>query len=175
MKSIFEAYKKKPDVNSVSQEFWDMTKLVNWKKVVSAHNKAKLEGEWDNIRVTDAKKAAEKRLYTKYEYSQIYAFFKEWKYLYPLLSEYFKPVWLNKNYNFMPSDDGYWDLISSIVGFGKEFTKECIDDPNNFVKMAKDDFYVENFSYLLQISKDEYWEKMTEYDPFWRDVRQYNL
>jgi len=56
----------------------------------------------------------------------------------------------------MPSDDGYWDLLSSIIGFGKKFVIKCINNKMEFVEVAEKDNYIENFSYLFQISEKEY-------------------
>jgi len=65
----------------------------------------------------------------------------------------------------MPSDDGYSDLLSTIVGMGKRFTEMCIEDTDKFIEVAEKDDFIENFGYLLQIDEDEYWEIIQKFDP----------
>lgn len=167
MKKIFEAYKEKPDVNELSPEFWKMVRLANWESVVKAD-----KGGDDRM----AYEMAQKRIYLKYTYPQIQGFFAEYKVFYDKLHDYFKPIWLNGRYNrFMPSDDGYWDLLTTLIGRGKTYLKSCIDDTSKFVEVAKKDDFTENFSYLLQIDEKEYMDIKMKYDPFWKDVRKYNI
>ena len=171
MIKLFEEFRKFPNVKDCSPEFWKMTRVANWKKVIDSSKKTqngyKDKNEYDEV---------DKRLYTNYEYDQIKKFNSEYTYLYSDLYEWFEVVWLDKKYNkFMPSDDGYSDLISSVIGMGKKFTKDCIENPSVFIDMAKNDNYFENFGYLLQISKSEYIEIRSKYDPLFANTIKYNL
>lgn len=160
MITLFENFKNKPDVNSLSPEFWKMVRLANWKGAIQ---------HWDRMKF---------RIYSKYDYEKIQEFKNEFDQIYMQLYDYFQDIWLDDRYNrFMPSDDGYTDLISSIIGMGKTFTKNCIDDTNKFVEMAKKDNYIENFGYLFFDSEDEYLNIIQKYDPnnIKVAIRKYNL
>jgi len=171
MVKLFEDFKMRPNVNVASQEFWKMVTLVNWKDVINSSKKTKTgyknEESFDN---------AQKRLVTNYEHEQIIDFIHDYRRIYNSLADFFEDIWLDEKFKkFMPSDDVYSDLISSIIGKGKRFTKTCIENPQMFVDMAKNDDYVENFIYLLQISKSQYIETRSKYDPLFRDTIKYNL
>ena len=62
----------------------------------------------------------------------------------------------------------------NIAKYGKEFTQKCIDDKNNFIKLAKDDYYAENFSYILNPDKEDYNYIINQY-PLDKNVKKYNL
>ena len=171
MIKLFENFNRYPKVNVASREFWKMVTLVNWKDVINSSKKTvtgyKSQESFNN---------AQKRLVTNYEYEQIKDFIHEYRNIYNSLSDFLEDIWFDNRYkNFMPSDDGYSDLISSIIGKGKLFTKKCIENPQVFVDMAKNDDYVENFIYLLQITEPEYIELRSKYDPLFRDMYKYNL
>jgi hypothetical protein len=92
------------------------------------------------------------------------------------LYDYFQDTWLDKRYSgIMPSDDGYSDLLSSIIGKGKEFTNKCIEDIKYFIQFTKDDDFVENFGYIFNVHEIEYWEIRSEFDPLIKSTRKYNL
>lgn len=170
---LFEKYKNKPDVNTVSPEFWKMVRIADWAKVIKTSkvygSSSKLDYVWEQ---------AQKRIFLKYEYDDIVSFSQYYHTFYILLYDYFQPIWLSKKYNsFMPSDDGYSDLLSSIIGMGKTFVKSCIDDTNKFIEVARNEDYVENFGYILDISENEYWDIIEKYDPNNTRVvaKKYNL
>lgn len=162
----FEKFKSKPNVDSLSPEFWKMVRLANWKgaiklyksePIINSYNQEKRDDYWDRIKF---------RIYSKYDYEKIQEFKSEFDQIYMQLYDYFEDIWLDDEYgSFMPSDDGYTDLISSIIGMGKTFTKLCIDDTDKFVQLAKDDYYIENFGYLFHDSEEEYWNIIQKYDP----------
>ena len=64
------------------------------------------------------------------------------------LDFYFQPVWLSDAVN-GPSDDGYWDLRSSIIGFGKTFLINSLNDDQIFIDMVDNHNYAENFGYVF--------------------------
>lgn len=168
----FEDLRKKPDLDIFDPEFWKMVKIADWKSVIEGYKKHPIIDK----KHKDFYRDAQKRIYTKYNFEQIQNFGDDCHMIYQQLYEYFKPIWLSDTYNnVMPSDDGYWDLLSSMVGLGKKFTQKCIDNDYYFVKMAKDDFYVENFSYLFNINEDEYDEIRAEADPLWGAAKKYNV
>lgn len=167
---IFENKEVKPDVNSVSPEFWEMVKIADWKSFIDDSSDVTLLPYMTRL---DAIKT---RVYLKYELSQIKEFLDEYHILYMQLYDYFYTTWLNDQYSdYMPSDDGYGDLLSSIIGLGKDYVKKITKA--KFIKMAKDDYYAENFCYILNVenNENEYWEIKIKADPFWGAVRKYNL
>lgn len=167
----FENFKIRPNVNVASQEFWKMVTLVNWKDVINSSKKTKT-----GYKSEEAFNNAEKRLVTNYEYTQIEKFEHDYRLIFNSLADYFEDIWLDDKYRtFMPSDDGYSDVISSIVGKGKWFTKKCIENTEEFIDMIKNDDYVENFGYLFQMNESQYIETRSKYDPLFRDMYKYNL
>ena len=173
---IFENFKawrgrKKPDINSVSTEFWKMVQIANWKSMIRTYQKG-----LSNIPYMLLLEQPKKRLYLRYDFNEIVRFLPQYDTIYFQLYDYFENILNDKKYeDFRPGDDGYTDLISSVVGKGKTFVKKCIDNPELFIDMARDDDYVENFRYLLQIDEKEYGEIKSKYDPLYRDTRKYNL
>jgi len=176
---LFETHKNTSKVDElldgISPEFWEMVNTAKWWLVIKA--------SWKILMVSkkQAMKECKGRIYTNYEYSQIKKFDYEMNTLYKRLKNYFEPYWLGKikmrgysGYNV--SDDGYWDLLSSVKGKGKLWTIDCIEHPSIPAQMAKTNDYTENFSYLLSgISYDEYHEIRCEFDPFYRETSRYNL
>jgi len=155
----------------VSDEFWKMVKIANWNAVIQGYKKNPII----NDKHREFFKKAQYRVYSKYSYPEVRQFRNECNLIEKKLYDYFKFVWLSKKYNkIMPSDDGYTDLISSIVGKGKTFVKRILQDPKIFLQMAKDEDYAESFIYLFG-SEDVYHEIREKYDPFYKEMRKYNL
>lgn len=46
-------------------------------------------------------------------------------------------------------DDSYWDLRSTIIGYGKDFLIKCVNDESIAADMAKNHTYCENFGYIF--------------------------
>lgn len=161
-----------PDLKAASNEFWKMTTVVNWKKVIVDYCKIKddfFNNKETNEKRNKVKELAKKRLVLKYEYSEVKRLYKEYEKIYVQLYNYFSELDLGV------SDDGYWDLLSSVIGSGKRFTKKCINEPKVLVDMAKNYEYVENFEYVINMDENDYNEIRDKYDPFFRDVRKYNM
>jgi hypothetical protein len=171
----FEKYENKPDVNSVSSEFWKMVRIANWNKVIIGFNDNSISYEERRLFY----KQCQGRIYSKYSYDEVINFRKDYDIIYKQLYKYFEDLWLRKDPNFkngLPvSDDGYTDLISSIIGKGKLFVKNAIRNKKLVIDMANNDDYAENFGYQLNIDKDEYVEIREEFDPLYRDMKKYNL
>jgi hypothetical protein len=162
---------KIPNLDIVDPEFWKMVKIVDWKSVIEGYEKNIPHNE-----KRDFYKDAQKRLCSNYEFEQIKKLEIECHKIYTQVYNYFESIWLDDKYSkIMPSDDGYTDLISSMVGLGKKFIQKCIDNDYYFIKMAKDDFYVENFTYLFYVDYKEYSEIRAEADPLWGAAQKYNL
>jgi len=172
MITLFEKFENTPDVNSVSDKFWEMVEVANWNAVVKGYKGNPIVREDRQ----DFYKQAQNRIYSKYTFKEIENFNNEYHKIYTQVYNYFEPIWLDEKYSdVMPSDDGYTDLISSLIGKGKKYTKICIEHTGFFIQMARDDDYVENFGYILNVDEDEYWEIKEEFDPLLKDVRKYNL
>lgn len=175
MITLFEKYikvKNRQNLNSVSPEFWEMVKFANWQQYISVKNCR----DYDHTEAKIINDKIKKKLYTKYEYSEIENFSEEYEKLYNYLYLHFKDTWLNPKYSrYMPSDDGYSDLLSSIIGKGRAFVNKCLNDKDIFVKMAKDDDFAENFGYLLNVEFEEYDQIRSKYDDFYRDRKKFNL
>jgi len=159
----------KPDVNNYSEVFWKFIKISDWNKIIKSRNNIGQKNKTENFKLKI-------RVFKNFEYDTIMSFYDEYEKLYKELFNYFKPIWLDEKYNiFMPSDDGYSDLISSVIGKGKLFIKKCINDHDVFINMAMTFEYVENFEYIWQTTLSEYDKIRTEYDPLYRDSKKFNL
>ena len=155
-------------LKNISQEFWEMTKIANWNKAIKIYN----ENDWDTYMNRRDEPAG--RIYKKYEFNQIVGFQREYDKLYDRLYTYFKSYWLFKpGYNI--SDDGFSDLLSSIIGKGLKWTIKCIRDPLLPKKMAKEHDYLENFGYILQVDREVYDEIRSKYDPIYKQTNKFNL
>jgi hypothetical protein len=181
MKIKFEDYKKVKDmidyINNIDPEYWKMVDIADWKKVIEGYlNGSKYVNSDSDINHRDFFEQAQGRIYTKYDYDKILYFEDISHKLSMKLYDYFQSVWLDDKYDsFMPSDDGYTDLISSVVGLGKDFLIKCVKNADEFVEIARKEFYIENFFYLFSQSEKDYNEIRSKYDPLWGDTRKYNL
>lgn len=151
---LFEDFENKPNLNSVSEDFWNMVRIADWNSVIEGYKKNPTIDELHRNFFKDA----QGRIFLKYSFDQIKQFEIEYDNIYYDIYDYFEKTWLDDKYRrFMPSEDGYVDLISSVIGKGKSFLQKCIDNKNIFIKMAKnDDDYAENFKYLLIVDQEEY-------------------
>lgn len=172
MITLFENFQNKPNVDSVSPEFWEMVKIADWNKVIKGYK--------ENPIINDEHKSffkqAQNRIYSRYSYEDILKFKKEYNNIYYQLYDYFDKLMNDEKYSQdMPSLDGYSDLLSSVIGKGKKWTETCIDNTGFFIQMSIDEDYEENFSYLLNISKQDYNEVTEEFNPILKDTRKYNV
>ena len=177
---IFELWYDNPlgenPMTDITPEFWKMVRTVKWNSIIKAH-KEHSKNYWNIINTQknpkrfDAIKLGQKNLYFKYELQEILKFKDEYDKLYQRLYEYFWAV----SDRCDVSDDGYTDLISSVIGKGKTWVQKCINDPELVVNMGENGDYLENFGYLFLTAEEDYWNIKCKYDPFCRDVRKYNL
>jgi hypothetical protein len=134
----------------VSNKFWKMVDWVDWNSAIIGYGKSKTYHsdyqQWYE--------QAQYRLFSKYSFDEIQEFKNEYTEIYYNLYDHFEYIM-----NICQcSDDGFMDLISSIIGKGKECVKKCIKDPQLVIKMSKEDDYMENFGYLFNVDEEEYWE-----------------
>lgn len=131
-----------------TEEFWNFVDLVKWKESSNYHTKYLL----DNI----------SHIYT---WDDMMEFEKIYNNLYKFLDNKLREVWLGDP-GINVSDDGYSDLLSSIIGYGEEFFKSIINDTtfNKVREMADDYDYRENFGYIFSSSLpsigEEKWDEI---------------
>lgn len=160
-----------PDVNSVSKDFWKMVTVANWKLVIKIKKNYLLPNDERDM----AMKKAKYRVYSKYSFEDVNTFYDEYYVIYDQLYDWFNPIVQDDWIKFPISDDSYSDLLSSIIGKGKKFVKECIFDTKLFIEMAKNRDYAESFLYILQVDENEYNEIKEEFDPMYKDMKKFNL
>ena len=114
--------------------FWNLVEFVNWSEFIN--NK-------DKIDFDDLREKVETEFGDINEYHRVYELLKR------NLTEYFEPVVLNDETESQTGDDGYIDLISSIIGKGKDFIGEILKDDDILINMVKNKGYRENFGYIF--------------------------
>lgn len=128
-------------VTHENQKFWDFVDDVNWRETTK-------EGKADYH--TDKFVDKGKEVLNKYDKKDQDYFEDVYQMLLGLLEQYLKEIWLSDENEYGPSDDGFWDLRSSIIGYGKEFLLELLKNPEEvFLDMAKNNKYSENFGYIF--------------------------
>lgn len=172
---LFNEYitKKEIDViiNTCSTEFWSMVKIANWNKVIKTDLSIK------NKKVLERKQSF--KIYSKYSFNKIKEFKQEYDDIKSLLYLYFEDYWLGDIIEFDDgydvSDDGFDDLLSSIIGKGKLWVIKCLKNPKIPQQMANKYDYAENFGYQLDIDKSKYHEIRSEFDPKYNITRTFNI
>ena len=166
-----------------NDDFWKMVDYINWYNITNfgktngtsyhmyiARKKFKIFMN-KKIRIEKLNKVNSKIFKSQ---DDIFIYYKlTYDKILKMTHDYFYDLWLTGKLNV--SDDGYWDLLSSVIGLGKDFIINCIKDENVLIKMADDDYYSENFSYIFKVDEKEYLELKEKYNPFNMDVRKYNL
>lgn len=116
--------------------FWEFVDFVKWPKFIGDKE---IKINWDELRKIVKDKFGDLK-----EYKRIYEL------LYGDLKDYFDPVSLDDKTEIKTGDDGYTDLISSIIGNGKDFILKSLYDDDVIIGMVKNDDYRENFGYLFK-------------------------
>jgi hypothetical protein len=165
----FDKYKDIPTIDCVSDDFWKMVKTANWGAVIKGYKDNPIIDKYHR----DFLEHAKARVYLKYSYNQIRKFRPEYDIIYFKLYDWFQDDWLDGAFNV--GEDGYGDLISSVIGKGKTFVKKCVKNSNLVIDLSEDDNYAENFCYILTDDEEEYTEIKTKYDPLLRDAKKYNF
>ena len=165
----FGEYIKKPETSSVSDDFWKMVRIAKWNEVINGYK--------ENPKIDQTHKdffeLARFRIYSKFSLNKVEKFRQEYDIIYYQLYDWFFSTFSEGDLYL--SDDGYTDFISSIIGKGKIFIKNCIKNNNIVLEMLKSEDYAENFQYLLIVNEKVYDDIKAKYDPLFRDVRKYNL
>jgi hypothetical protein len=169
MITIFENFEKttKPNLNNYSEDLFRLIQIADWQQVINKNNNRELK----EIEIEKMKG----RIFKKFEYEDFINLSTEYLKLEKELKKYFTSLWLSQDNPLNVSDDGYWDLISSIIGKGKIFINDCINDKNILIDMAKKENYSENFSYIWQTTYKEYVNIRSKYDPLYKDINKFNL
>lgn len=166
-----------PKLDIVGEDFWKMIRVVDWKSIISSYkrnNEIIIKGG-KGVDYMLLLEEAKKRLYLKYEYNEVVKFKDDYDKIFFQLYDFFN-IWKDKKYrDESPGDDGYSDILSSIIGRGKTFIKKCINDVEIVYNMSKNTDYMENFRYILSANKREYDEIRSKYDPFYANITKYNL
>jgi len=137
-------------MNNIDKKFWEFVDFVNWMEI------SKVKLDFDKL-VLDS-------IANKYTYAEFDKFrYIARKYNNELRTN-LRDIWLSKRNKYGPSDDGYSDLCSSIIGKGETFCKLMIScDVENYekeyLKMAKDRDYFENFMYIFQFNDEELYKE----------------
>ena len=128
--------------------FWYIVDKIDWKQCMNDDISNIRDKLLDIIKVYNRRKKID--IINKYEsrYSSIDINKLKYRYLDILsaLYYYFKDVWL---FSTDISDDSYWDLRFSIVGFGKDFLISALNDTQVFLDMVNNKNYAENFGYIF--------------------------
>lgn len=166
-------------LSGISPDFWEMCRKSKWWLAIRNCKR----DQSNNEEYRKHKDRAAGRVYINYSFEEVRKFNDEFDILYKRLYEYFKPYWLGekklpgyKN-GYGVSDDGYWDLLSSIIGKGKTWTMKCIRDPKLPAEMAENNDYLENFQYILNIDENEYHKVKNWYMEilFHDELEKYNI
>ncbi len=156
-------------LNGVSSEFWKMVRISKWNKGIIEVNK----DVYDYNKILNRIRG---NVYVKYEYHDILKFYNEYTKLNDKLYTYFDKF--HNKYDYGVGDDGFGDLLSSVIGKGLTFTKNAIKNPKLLSGMK----YMENFEYILHVNYSEYYEIRKKYDPsaideteFYTNIDKYNI
>lgn len=121
-------------------KFWEIVDTIDWRKLI--------KGGWkhsDYHKDNYVEKA--KQILHTFNDNDIKNAEDVYKNLKDHLMDYFETIWLSNKWG--PSDDGYWDLISSMIGFGKDHVLSALNDDDVFLDMSEFDKYAENFGYIF--------------------------
>lgn len=154
--SILEVDKLIDFINN-NDEFWKMVDYINWNDLID-FGRNNNHHEYINKATDRLHKFIEKRTRKekinkiennyyfdscelKDEYYRIYTI------LLRSTFDIFKDVFISGELEV--SDDGYWDLRSSIIGYGKNFLLKCINDKQLVINIGKNRNFKENFGYIF--------------------------
>lgn len=130
------------ELPEVSDRFWEFVNKVNWR----------VAGEYKYDYIIQVISPH----FTVKEFEQ---FSNEYDLLYKLAHGMLKEAWLGDP-GLNVSDDGYSDLISTIIGYGKDFYYSILEahlegDHTTIREMADNSDYKENFGYVFHILADK--------------------
>lgn len=133
-----------------------MVKIANWEKSIKEYQRNE-----DFLGILNF---ARFRIFYEYNYEQVSEFYEEYYELYQKVYKYFNPFY---DIIFKVGGDDTWsDFLSSVIGRGKDFLINAINNPISLKGMD----YMENFGYLLLVDEDEYYN--IKFDG---SIEKYNL
>lgn len=134
-------------------KFWEFVKIINWDQMIKSKQRY-------NVNDTIMKAAP------YFTWEEYLSFYKIYRCYYNVLDSKFKDTVLNLSI----SDDGYCDLISSIIGKGYEVYSKI--DEEEFIRMGREHDYKENFGYLLMQEQRMYIDEIKmRYESIRRDSK----
>ena len=144
-----------------NDDFWKMVNFINWEELTykgrndyNNYMPAAIERYQQYLNILIRKEKLRKINSEKYsESNEILSLQLETDYrlLLGYLDDYFLEYFQKNKIGI--GDDGYWDLRSTIIGYGKEFVIKCVNDESIAADMAKNHIYYENFGYIFKIKK----------------------
>ena len=130
-------------MENIEDRFWEMVDQVNWIRNPIYNNSEELVLKYISPNFSWEEYIQFSELYKKYYGELSRSLFNHWI----SLSEY------------SVSDDGYTDVISSMIGSGKNFYYSSFSSIDLFINMIKSNNYRENFGYLFHYN---YFNKRTK-------------
>lgn len=147
-------------VNFINEnaDFWKMVDYIDWYNLTNFGKNDNYHDYMDKAKLKlnkfiEIKYRKEKlnRLSGKYNIINKNNLLENYKNIYKILlkSTYdiFKDEFLSGKLNV--SDDSYWDLRSSIIGYGKDFLLKALKDKNLVIDIALNRNFRENFGYIF--------------------------
>tara|TARA_R110000772_G_scaffold2410_1_gene8353 strand:- start:61387 stop:61866 length:480 start_codon:yes stop_codon:yes gene_type:complete len=124
------------NIPKTSNRFWEFVDKVNWRE----------NGKYKETFVLE-------EIAPYFTHEEFLDFRDIYENLDTYLSKFLNPIWLGDP-GLNVGDDGFWDLRSSIIGYGKDFYLSVImDDSNKIVtNMVNTNNYRENFSYIFHFT-----------------------
>ena len=126
-----------------SDEFWEFVERIDWENYDYNERPRRYDAQWVIPRVAPI-----------FSWEEFQGFETEYKRLESYVMMKFESVWLGDP-GIEVSDDGWTDLVSSVIGYGKKwFLSIIMDDSGSKLRQqGNSDNYRENFSYIFHILK----------------------
>lgn len=136
-------------MKDIKSKFWEFVDFVDWMKLASSI-------DFEQFVLDEVAK--------KYTWKEFREFDNIYRVYYDELRERLRDIWLSDDNHFGPSDDGFTDLCSSIVGKGQTFCEfMCSTDDElvykEYLDMAETGDYYENFGYIFHFGDEGSYKK----------------
>lgn len=86
-----------------------------------------------------------------------------------ILDDYENKIGISSYYGV--SDDGFWDLTAHIVGLGKHWYYQVIENPEIAKEIADNYMYKENFEYIFNMSYINEYDNIDLQDPTGNELK----
>lgn len=146
-----------------NEDFWKLVDFINWRALTikgrddySEYMEKAKQKLRDFIKIKIRKDKLKKINNPGYSAINIHEYDIFYFKLLTISNKFFYDCFLDKNKIISISDDGYWDLRSSVIGYGKDFLIKCINDKQIFIDLANQHDYYENFGYIFDIKYKNY-------------------